>query len=246
MKAPVEWGAVHRVRLGHVGKLLLDRYGPELPDDDAGDDDLFILLNIKAMACKPERREKALLNEIGLRAPWLPADKAQKLATRISDKPLKFTSETLGQRLNLDNATRERLRIWQIRPVDLDDEGLKQRRRQRRQQQDRERKLRKRQLQNRTEWLKANSKQRTKPWLEMGISRASYYRRQAKSRETRCSAKPVKKSETGLSAKVPRANHADRPVSQGEISVGKEAEEEIPLTAQATRVKRTDQSHGVQ
>jgi hypothetical protein len=58
----VNWGAVHRVRLGHVNRLLLDRYGFELPNDDAGAEDLRILLHVKANAYRPERREKALLN----------------------------------------------------------------------------------------------------------------------------------------------------------------------------------------
>ena len=53
------WGAVHRVRLGHVRKLLHGRYGVELPDDDAGAEDLRILLHVKAQCYSPQRRETA-------------------------------------------------------------------------------------------------------------------------------------------------------------------------------------------
>jgi hypothetical protein len=109
----IEGGAIHRVRLGHVNRLLLDRYGPELPDDDAGAEDLRILLHVKANAYRSERREKTLLNEIGLRAPWMPADKARL-------KPLKGSADWLGRALNVDCATRDRLGIWQIGAADLD------------------------------------------------------------------------------------------------------------------------------
>jgi hypothetical protein len=43
-----DWGAVHRVRLGHARRLLLHRYGTELPDDGAGSEDLRILLHVTA------------------------------------------------------------------------------------------------------------------------------------------------------------------------------------------------------
>src|SRR5262245_23352856 len=98
------WGAVHRVRVGNVRKLLLHRYGPELPDDDAGAEYLRILLHVKANACKPEYRVKRLLNEISLQAPWMSAEKASKVAADIAAKPLKVTADWLGQALNVDIA----------------------------------------------------------------------------------------------------------------------------------------------
>jgi hypothetical protein len=37
-----QWGAVHRVRLGQINRLLRERYSSDgfiIPDDDAGDGD---------------------------------------------------------------------------------------------------------------------------------------------------------------------------------------------------------------
>jgi hypothetical protein len=174
-----DWGAVHRVRLGHVRRLLRHRYGPVLPDDDAGYEDLRILLHVKANACKPENRVRMLLNEIEVTAPWMPADKAALVAAQIAANPLKVTSDWLGRALNVDANTRDWLRIWQIGAVDLDAEGRKERARERRRRRDRERKRRERQCQPRADWLEEHSVSRKKPWEAMGISRATYYRRLA-------------------------------------------------------------------
>jgi hypothetical protein len=170
-----DWGAVHRGRLGHVRRLLRHRYGPVLPDDDAGYEDLRILLHVKANACKPENRVRMLLNEIETSAPRMSSVKARGIAEEIAAKPLKVTSDWLGKQLNVDADTRDRLRIWQIGAVDLDAAGRKERRRQR----DRERKRAQRGRQPRADWLEEHSVSRTKPWEAMGISRRTYYRRLA-------------------------------------------------------------------
>ena len=178
-RRPTDWGAVHRVRLGHVRKVLHDRYGFELPNDDAGGEDLRVLLHVKAQCYAPERREKALLNEIGLLAPWLTNDNANRLATEIATKPLKLTADGLGQMLNLDWMTRERLRVWQIGAVDWSAAHRRDRRRQRH----REGMWRKRRAEGRVdreEYLTTHNTNRTKPWLTLGISRGTYYRRKAK------------------------------------------------------------------
>jgi hypothetical protein len=175
------WGAVHRVRLGHVRKLLHGRYGAELPDDDAGAEDLCVLLHVKAQCYAPQRREKALLTEIGLTAPWLAQGKAQRIAAGIAGRPMTLSADILGRMLNLDFMTRERLRLWQIGAVDAPADYRKQRRRQRH----RERMWRKRRAEGHTdreEYLAAHGANRTKPWLVEGISRRTYYYRKAKGR----------------------------------------------------------------
>jgi hypothetical protein len=180
----VNWGAVHRVRVGHVRELLKDRYrGYEVPDDDAGNEDLRIFLHVKASANRPEQREKVLFETARLWAPWMSAEEARQVAAEIAAKPLKVTSTWLGQQLNVDSATRDRLGIWQIGATDMDAEARKARRRER----DRERKRELRNRQPRAEYLAEvtkNSKQSTKPWVMMGISRATYFRRQSKGIET--------------------------------------------------------------
>jgi hypothetical protein len=216
---PTDWGAVHRIRLGHVSKLLLDRYGVELPDDDAGTEDLRILLHVKANANRPEQREKVLLNTIALWAPWMPDDKARQTAAEIALKPLKVTSDWLGRELNVDCATRDRLGIWQIGAIDLDMEARKERRKERRRQQDRERKKRSRR--SRADYLAdiaRGSKKSTKPWVSLGISRATYFRRQSQNGETQSVRKASRQvrleMRLGASAKVPLLTRGTHPVSR--------------------------------
>jgi hypothetical protein len=216
MTKPVDWGAVHRVRFGHVKTLLRDRYGVELPDDDAGAEDLRILLHVKANAYRPERRDKVLLGEIELQAPWMPDGEARQLAAEIALNPLKVTSDWLGRALNVDSATRERLSIWQIGAVD----GDAQSRKERRQQRDRERKRQARQP--RAEYragVAENSAKHSRPWEALGISRATYYRRQ--SVETRSVRKPAKKNETRSVRKVPSCHERTHRVSRHSLSNGR-------------------------
>jgi hypothetical protein len=222
MTKPIDWGAVHRIRFAHVKSVLRDRYHKyEVPDDDAGNDDLCIFLHVKASAHKPGGREKALYNEITLWAPWMSAEEARKLAAEIAGNPIKFTSATLGQRLNLDSATRERLRVWQIRAADSNAEVEKERKRERRRQQDRERKRRARQP--RAAYLAAvtkNSERQTKPWIAMGINRATYYRRRAKG-ATRSVRKTCKKMRPGPSAQVTLITKRTHPVARQTSQTGK-------------------------
>jgi hypothetical protein len=211
-----DWGAVHRVRVGHVRSLLRDRYGAVVPDDDAGNEDLRILLHCKANACKPENRVDRLIKEIEAMAPWMSSIKARTIAEQISAKPLKVTSDWLGKVLNVDADTRDRLAIWQIGAVDLDAAGRRERALQRRRERDRERKRKQRQCQPRAEWLAQHSREREKPWESLGISRRTYYRRLSAGRGTGLSA-PVSEKPLWLAGSC-----ADRPVphNQGEIDEG--------------------------
>src|SRR5262245_38537596 len=113
------WGAVNSVRLHDVRRVLRDRYGDQLPDDDAGRDDLWVLLHIKSCATSIPRRQKAILVEINDWAPWLDEDEAEQLAGQIAAHPIYFTSVTLGRKLNVTSADRDRLRLRQIGAMDL-------------------------------------------------------------------------------------------------------------------------------
>jgi hypothetical protein len=179
------WAAVHRVRLGQVRRLLRDRYGAALPDDDAGLEDLRILLHIKAACYAPERREQALASEIAVMAAWMADAKAIKLAAEIAPSPMKLKADTLGRMLDVDWQTRERLKLWQIGAANMPSDIRQIRRRQR----DAERKARQRRAEGRktrNEYLAA-SLTATKPWEAEGVSRRTWYR----SRGTNVSARPV-------------------------------------------------------
>ncbi|MGE0284449.1 MAG: hypothetical protein AB7P20_28060, partial [Rhizobiaceae bacterium] len=169
-KHSAKWAAMHRVRLGHVRKLLYYRYGPTLPDDDAGREDLCILLHVKARCYRPRRRAQALLKEIELMAPWL--DDPKTVAGKIAANPWHFKSETLGRRLNLDWRTREMLQIWQIGTEDLPPEALEDRRRMRNRR--RMRHARRDQGAKPRAEYEAASLSNTKPWEAEGISRRTW------------------------------------------------------------------------
>jgi hypothetical protein len=87
---------LRRLRLGHVRKLLLHRYGPELPDDDAGRADLRELLLPISLGQEPHQKMR---NAIDVQAPWMGDDEATALIDEIRCLPLferKPTPKVLG------------------------------------------------------------------------------------------------------------------------------------------------------
>ena len=159
---------IRRVRLGHLKKLFLHRYGPVLPDDDAGREDLVELLRLSA--------DKNMIHVVEVCAPWLTTVEAEELIEQVKRLPVTArwsTPEELGERQRLTNRDRDRLGLWQIRPCDISEEELAEHRK----AQDRARKRRKRVPRPVYE---ANSLSKTKPWEQEGISRRSWYRRHRK------------------------------------------------------------------
>jgi hypothetical protein len=172
---------LRRIRLGDIKRLLLHRYGPTLPDDDVGRDDLFELLLCTSL--RPDSAIRIMRNVIEVYAPWMTEQEAEAMIQQVERIPPELRrrkAEYLGERFRLINDERERLAIRTIRPCDLTDEEVKKRRKARkRQRQRREAELKRRRQgqRSRTAYL-ASSLSRTKPWLKEGISRASWYRRQ--------------------------------------------------------------------
>lgn len=168
---------MRRLRLRDLRRLLFDRCGPTLPDDDAGREYLHeLLLPISVGPNADLKMPKA----IELWAPWMSQDEAIGFVDRINLMPMrerKPKARALGERLSLTNDDRERLRVWSIAPNDMTERQLvehrkaKARARRRQNRQARGTKPRKR-------WLADNSKSRKKPWKAEGISRAHWYRRQ--------------------------------------------------------------------
>jgi hypothetical protein len=166
------------LRLGHLRKLFRDRYGPEFPDDDAGRDDLYELLLPISVGAHATIKMR---NAIEVWASWMGQDDAAELIDRINRKPIwerKPNATELGARLSVTNSERNRLRLWTIRPHDINERGLLVQRKARAT----ERMRRLRQL--RGARSHAHSARRQKPWEQQGISRRTYYRRQLKNRGT--------------------------------------------------------------
>ena len=174
--APSRSEGIRRNRLGDIRRLLRDRWGHELPDDDAGYSDLKDLLYPISLGPDAEKRMR---NEIELVAPWMlcPSD----LIHRILDMPRqqrKPKARELGMRMRVTNEQRERLRLRTIRPFGMTDKQLAEQRKQK----DRAsatRRRRKRGVISRGAYL-AKCKSKPKPWAAQGISRRTwFYRRKS-------------------------------------------------------------------
>jgi hypothetical protein len=171
--------SVAAVRPNEIQRLLVSRYGHELPDDDAGRDDAFVMVNALAWRPQAERRIPAWLS---LRTPWMRQDEARALTARTIAKPIKWSADKLGRRLNLTEAERQRLRITTIGAVDVDKAERQTRRKERKRLREQARR-RAAGAKSRAEY-ETQSISKAKPWETIGMSRASWYRRQRQTRET--------------------------------------------------------------
>jgi hypothetical protein len=166
---------IGKIRIGSLNKLFAYRYGGRasdcdwtFPDDDAGLEDLKILLHHYRFTFAHKMPQI-----IALRAPWADAD---SILEEIYTYPRKWKSERLGQLLNFTGKEWRKLRI-RIAPVDM---SAKERRDYSRILSNGKR-LQKRRVQgvkSRAEYLEANNLSQTKPWEAVGISRRTWYRRQ--------------------------------------------------------------------
>jgi len=165
---------IRRLRLGNLRKLFRDRYGPTLPDDDAGREDLRELLLPISVGSHADIK---MLNAIEVWAPWIEQKDADAIIAQINLMPIrqrKPTARVLGERLQVTNGERERLKLWTIAPCDMGDSMPWWRK-----FKDRERKRRVRQLQgrqSRAAYLAKRTTSKEQPWRALGISRASWYR----------------------------------------------------------------------
>lgn len=169
-------------RMRELELLFEDRWGPTLPDDDSGRDDLLVAAHHLAQSFgDPHQHIPAWVRN---RAPWLSDTECTTFIEQVVGKPRKFGAKALGRKMRLTQEERQRLRITTIRAFDVSDDDMKANRAARENVRHRRRR-RKAGAVDRAEWLAANSAARKKPWEALGIGRATYYRRlKAPSRET--------------------------------------------------------------
>ena len=175
---------LRRLRLGELRKLLRDRCGSVLPDDDAGREYLReLLLPISLGPYEAIRRPGAtqlwgptdrMRAEIERWAPWMSEDEARELRLDINAMPTwqrKPMASTVGERLQVTYAERSRLQIRTIGPCDMTEKAMALFRKQKKRQRN---KLR--YAQTRADYLAAHNKSKEQPWLALSISRRTYYR----------------------------------------------------------------------
>jgi hypothetical protein len=143
-RAQGEPTSIASIRSLELGKLFRDRYGIELPDDDAGREDLRVLLDV--LACRPKAR-KLMESAVSLWAPWMPQNEAEE-GIYFAMANMKYaTADEIAGRLTLTDTERTRLRIRTIGSVDVPRAARVERRKQRQREAARQRRVRQKQAQ---------------------------------------------------------------------------------------------------
>jgi len=201
---------LRRLRLGELRKLLRDRCGSVLPDDDAGREYLReLLLPISLGPYEAIRRPGAtqlwgptdrMRAEIERWAPWMSEDEARELRLDINAMPMwqrKPMASTVGERLNVPYAERARLGLRTIGPCDMTEAVMALIRKQKKRQRDRLRRQLRGQ-QSRADYLANHRTSKEQPWVAHGISRPTWYRRIKQEQANETSPRQVNLSKTKL------------------------------------------------
>lgn len=160
------------LRLNDLAKIFRHRYGIELPNDDAGRDDLAVAINHLANLARPRRH---IANWIEIWAPWLTAAEQRDLVGPALANPQHWKADALAWRMRLTKEERRMLGVTTIGAIDENKADRAKRRRQRA----RERKAilrRSKGAKSRAQY-EADSTAAALPWLTEGISRSTWYRR---------------------------------------------------------------------
>jgi hypothetical protein len=163
---------ISALRVAELDREFSDRYGGQLlVDDDAGRDDVRIMLN--HIARRPGDPAPYMVAWLDRRAPWCAGEERAALITRTIAKPLRYRADTLARKIGLTAARRKRLTIHTIGAVDMTAE---QRAAERREQQ-RLAKEQKRRAAGVPTIAEARAKRAKKsPWIEAGLARSTWYR----------------------------------------------------------------------
>ena len=103
---------LRRLIVGDLRRVLRHRYGPVLHDDDAGRDDLTLLL--LPVSLSPKAAPEKMRHQVEILAPWMPESEATDLIDSILQLPLWYrrpSFKEIGERIRLTNAERERLEV---------------------------------------------------------------------------------------------------------------------------------------
>jgi hypothetical protein len=170
-----KWELIRRLRYGALLKLFRRRWGHELPDDDAGRDDLWLLVsNVSLAAAEPEKKMRHVIE---MWAPWMSAEEQEDYVRHVWGLDLyerTQTAQEIGRRLGLTNAEREALKLWPFRPIDMTSEELAEQAKVRKRERQ-TRKRRERGVRTQEEYLQ--QARRPKPWIAEGVSSRTWYRR---------------------------------------------------------------------
>jgi hypothetical protein len=156
----------------HAQRYFTDYYGSEFPDDDAGREDLFIALQLRAPRGEGEPTLRQYIKSV---APWITESEAAQLLDRAYAEPCKLSDDALGRKLGLKDADRTRLRISAIGSVDVP-RAARLARRAAKKNERRTAKRRAAGMTPRAEY-EATSASKTRPWEAFGYSRRTWERK---------------------------------------------------------------------
>lgn len=164
------------LRVRELERLFSSRYGNELPEDDAGRDDALIAIHHIA-AC-PGNADDNVTRWVRIWAPWLPSGDLGEMIKEAVASPKRWRADRLGWKLRLRQAERDALGI---RTIGAFDQGRIARATERRAKNRaaKEAKRRAAGAQPRDQYL-ASQRATPRPWIELGISRATYFRRRGR------------------------------------------------------------------
>jgi hypothetical protein len=173
-----ELETLRKLRLGNLRTLFRARYGPVLPDDDQGREDIReLLLPISIGPNAGIKMPKA----IELWAPWMDQREAEWLMDDINQTPIwdrRPSNKVLGDRQNVTNVERERLRIWTIAACDMTaEQALEWRKAKNRARMRKRRQLKG--IKSRADYL-AGCLSQTKPWIAAGFKNRRTWERRGK------------------------------------------------------------------
>jgi hypothetical protein len=201
-----------------IERFLIDQYGRQLPDDDAGRDDLQLAMTVIIAGRRDGEQWARAFSAVW--APWLGQAEIDGMLGDILAMPPWRLAEVLnaaalGRALGLTHAVRQRLRIRTIRAADVTAEQTAAMKRERDRQYQvirraEQRAARTAPLSRSKPWEAEGISRRTwerrraaggsersesiesaKPWETAGVSRRTWFRRKADGRGTECDAKTV-------------------------------------------------------
>lgn len=121
--------SIAALRSSELDRLFQARYGKELPDDDAGREDVVIMLNhLAQMSGDPRRRCRSWLKA---RAPWIGLGDSEAMIGEIIMEPKRYKADTLAWKLRLIDRDRTALKIRTIGAIDVGKDERIQRRKDR-------------------------------------------------------------------------------------------------------------------
>lgn len=162
------------LRIADLSTIFRSRWGTVLPDDDSGRDDIKLAVDHLAALAHPAR---AITKWLETWAPWLTLAEQRAVISEGIANQRNWKADALAWRLHLTREERTMLGITTIGAIDHGKAARKKLRKER----ERVRQEAKRRAAGalpRQEY-EARSKQKAKPWIAEGISRRTWYRRQA-------------------------------------------------------------------